>query len=73
MKFPKKVEIIEVGPRDGIQNEKTTIPTDKKIAFIELLNEAGFSRIESTSFVSPKHVPQMADAVQVMEAVEQKE
>lgn len=73
MKFPKKVDIIEVGPRDGIQNEKTFIPTDKKIEFIELLNDAGFARIESTSFVSPKHVPQMADAIQVMEGIQPKE
>lgn len=73
MTFPEKVEIIEVGPRDGIQNEQAFIPTDKKIKFIELLNEAGFSRIESTSFVSPKHVPQMADAFEVMEGIDRKE
>ncbi len=62
MGFPEKVTIIEVGPRDGLQNEKNFVPTDKKINFIKKLKEAGLSEIEITSFVSPKWVPQMKDA-----------
>ena len=60
------VEIYEVGPRDGLQNEKRTIPTADKLALIEKLANCGFRRIEATSFVSPKWVPQMADAADVM-------
>lgn len=60
------VEIVEVGPRDGLQNEKRLIPTAQKLALIERLASAGFGRIEATSFVSPKWVPQMADAAAVM-------
>lgn len=62
MGFPEKVTIIEVGPRDGLQNEKNFVPTEKKINFIKKLKEAGLSEIEITSFVSPKWVPQMKDA-----------
>jgi hydroxymethylglutaryl-CoA lyase len=62
MNLPKFVEIIEVGPRDGIQNEKKFIPTDKKIELINELSKTGIKRMEATSFVSPKHVPQMSDA-----------
>ncbi|MES9793183.1 hydroxymethylglutaryl-CoA lyase, partial [Priestia megaterium] len=62
MGFPEKVTIIEVGPRDGLQNEKNFVPTDKKINFIKKSKEAGLSEIEITSFVSPKWVPQMKDA-----------
>lgn len=65
----ERVEIYEVGPRDGLQNEKQLIPTDRKIRLIELLAECGFARIEATSFVSPKWVPQMSDAAMVMAAV----
>ena len=60
------VEIFEMGPRDGLQNEKRLIPAEEKIALVDLLSTAGFRRIEVTSFVSPKWVPQMADAAQVM-------
>jgi hydroxymethylglutaryl-CoA lyase len=60
------VEIYEVGPRDGLQNEKRLIPTDQKVALIDLLSQAGFKRIEVASFVSPKWVPQMADSSAVM-------
>ncbi|MDO5621988.1 MAG: hydroxymethylglutaryl-CoA lyase [Paracoccus sp. (in: a-proteobacteria)] len=60
------VEIFEMGPRDGLQNEKRLIPAAEKIALVNLLSRAGFRRIEVTSFVSPKWVPQMADAAQVM-------
>lgn len=60
------VEIFEVGPRDGLQNEKRPIPTDRKIALVDLLSQAGFRRIEVASFVSPKWVPQMADSAAVL-------
>lgn len=56
------VRIVEVGPRDGLQNESTPIPTEVKLAFIQNLAEAGLSEIEATSFVSPKWVPQLGDA-----------
>jgi len=65
MKYPNKVILTEVGPRDGLQNEKGEVPTANKIEFIENLVEAGARRIEATSFVSPKWVPQMADAKEV--------
>ena len=63
------VEIFEVGPRDGLQNEKRMVPAADKIALVDLLSTAGFRRIEVTSFVSPKWVPQMADAAQVMAGI----
>ncbi|MDO5604102.1 MAG: hydroxymethylglutaryl-CoA lyase [Paracoccus sp. (in: a-proteobacteria)] len=65
----EKVEIFEMGPRDGLQNEKRLIPAAEKIALVDLLSRAGFRRIEVTSFVSPKWVPQMADAAQVMAGI----
>ena len=61
-----RVEIFEVGPRDGLQNHAAIIATADKIALIDLLSTAGFSRIEVASFVSPKWVPQMADSAQVL-------
>jgi hydroxymethylglutaryl-CoA lyase len=60
--LPSRVRIVEVGPRDGLQNEAASIPTADKIAFVNALAEAGHSMIEATAFVSPKWVPQMADA-----------
>lgn len=63
------VRIYEVGPRDGLQNEKAVIATDKKIALIDLLSAAGFDHIEATSFVSPKWVPQLADAEAVLAGI----
>ncbi|WP_299839734.1 hydroxymethylglutaryl-CoA lyase [uncultured Paracoccus sp.] len=63
------VEIFEMGPRDGLQNEKRLIPTAEKIALVDLLSTAGFRRIEVTSFVSPKWVPQMGDAAEVMAGI----
>jgi len=60
------VEIFEVGPRDGLQNEKRLIPTVEKVALVDLLSRAGFRRIEVASFVSPKWVPQMADSAEVL-------
>lgn len=66
MYFPKHVEIIEVGPRDGLQNEKIFVPTESKKKLIEKLVLAGFDRIETASFVHPKVVPQMADAAEIV-------
>ncbi len=63
------VELYEVGPRDGLQNEKRVIPTFDKLALIEKLSRCGFRRIEAASFVSPRWVPQMADAAEVMAGV----
>lgn len=69
----KLVELYEVGPRDGLQNEKRVIATADKLALIEKLSRCGFRRIEATSFVSPKWVPQMADAAEVMADVPRRE
>jgi len=63
------VEIFEVGPRDGLQNEKRQIPTAEKVALVNLLSRAGFRRIEVASFVSPKWVPQMADSAEVLAGI----
>jgi hydroxymethylglutaryl-CoA lyase len=63
--FPRQVRIVEVGPRDGLQNEAALIATADKIAFVNRLSEAGHSTIEVSAFVSPKWVPQMADASEV--------
>lgn len=65
--LPKKVTIIEVGPRDGLQNEKNQVETDVKLEFIRLLKKSGVTEMELTSFVSPKWVPQMSDALEIME------
>lgn len=67
--MPEHVEIFEVSPRDGLQNEKRMIPTVEKIALVDLLSGAGFRRIEVASFVSPKWVPQMADSAQVLAGI----
>ena len=67
--LPQSVRIVEVGPRDGLQNETTLIPTEQKIEMINLLSRSGLKTIETTSFVSPKRVPQMADASQVLEGI----
>lgn len=63
------VEIFEVGPRDGLQNEQRRIPTAEKIALVDCLGRAGFRRIEIASFVSPKWVPQMADSAEVLAGI----
>ncbi len=63
---PTAVQIVEVGPRDGLQNEKVQIPTAQKIQFIQLLAEAGLPAVEATSFVSPRAIPQLSDADAVM-------
>lgn len=69
MSIKKVVEIVEVGPRDGLQNEKKFVPTEQKIELIKQLSKSGIKRIEAASFVSPKHVPQMRDGREVMEAI----
>jgi hydroxymethylglutaryl-CoA lyase len=69
MALPADVRIVEVGPRDGLQNEKTDIGTANKIALIDRLSKTGLRSIEATAFVSPKWVPQMADAAEVMAGI----
>lgn len=66
MAYPRKIAVHELGPREGMQIEKTPIPTSEKIRLIDMLSECNFPEIETTSFVSPKWVPQMADAEQVV-------
>ena len=68
--IPRRVTIVEVGPRDGLQNEKAAISTADKVAFVNKLSRAGLPVVEVTAFVSPKWVPQMADAADVMAAIE---
>jgi hydroxymethylglutaryl-CoA lyase len=70
--LPREVRLCEVGPRDGLQNEKAMVPTDVKVMLIDMLTDAGFPAIEATSFVSPKWVPQMADAADVMARISRK-
>jgi len=70
MKLPRTVSLVDVGPRDGLQNEKQPVPAAAKIALVHRLQEAGLRRIEVTSFVSPKWVPQMADNAEVMAGIE---
>ncbi|WP_170478949.1 hydroxymethylglutaryl-CoA lyase [Ruegeria arenilitoris] len=67
------VEIFEVGPRDGLQNEKRQIPVSEKVALVDCLSQAGFHRIEVASFVSPKWVPQMAGSAEVLAGITRKE
>ncbi len=69
MTLPQSVHIVEVGPRDGLQNEKQVVPTETKIEFIRRLADTGLKTIEATAFVSPKWVPQMADHAEVMRAL----
>ena len=66
MNYPPRVKIVDVGPRDGLQNEKLPVPAAVKIELVHRLQDAGLKEIEVTSFVSPKWVPQMADALDVM-------
>lgn len=66
---PKTVRIVEVGPRDGLQNEQAQLPTEHKIRFIELLAEAGLPVVEATSFVHPRAIPQLSDASAVMAGI----
>src|SRR5256885_17253378 len=69
---PDFVRIVEVGPRDGLQNEPGEVPTDVKIQLIERLADAGLPAVEATAFVSPKWGPQMADHTEVLERVRRK-
>ena len=69
MSIPSRVHLIDVGPRDGLQNEKTPVPAAVKIELVHRLQQAGLKEIEVTSYVSPKWVPQMADNHEVMEGV----
>ena len=69
MGFPGRVQLIDVGPRDGLQNEKQPVPAAVKIELVQRLQAAGLTEIEVTSFVSPKWVPQMADAAEVMAGI----
>jgi hydroxymethylglutaryl-CoA lyase len=66
MTYPLHVRVVEVGPRDGLQNEPSTVPAEAKVALIEALADAGLTSIEAGSFVSPKWVPQMADTAEVL-------
>ncbi|BDB22805.1 hydroxymethylglutaryl-CoA lyase [Cupriavidus sp. TA19] len=72
MTIPNYVKIVEVGPRDGLQNEKAMVPTDVKVALVNQLTDAGFVNIEAASFVSPKWVPQMADGADVMARIQRR-
>jgi hydroxymethylglutaryl-CoA lyase len=69
MKLPAKVKLVDVGPRDGLQNEKQPVPAAVKIELVHRLQDAGLKNIEVTSFVSPKWVPQMADNAEVMAGI----
>jgi hydroxymethylglutaryl-CoA lyase len=70
--LPQAVRIVEVGPRDGLQNEKREVPTKVKLELIERLADAGLPAVEATAFVSPKWVPQMADHTEVLEGIRRK-
>jgi len=72
MSFPSYVKVVEVSPRDGLQNEANIIPTATKIKFINALSETGLSVIEATSFVSPKWIPQLADGSEVFQGITKK-
>src|SRR6266567_6911512 len=67
--LPRSIRVVEVGPRDGLQNEKALIPTAHKIRFIQMLADAGLSVVEATSFVSPRAIPQLSDASAVMAGI----
>ncbi len=72
MSLPRKVTMVEVGPRDGLQNETQSVPTAVKLELIERLADAGIPVIQATAFVSPKWVPQMADHTQIMNGIRRK-
>lgn len=71
--LPSKVKIVEVGPRDGLQNERDIISTENKVEFIKRLSASGLTDIEVSSFVSPKWIPQLADAKEVVSSIEMKD
>lgn len=70
--LPSFVRVVEVGPRDGLQNEKVQVPTEQKIQFINMLSETGLPVVEATSFVSPRAIPQLSDASAVMAGIERR-
>ena len=72
MKYPSRVKLVDVGPRDGLQNEKSQVPAAVKIELVHRLQDAGLKEIEVTSFVSPKWVPQMADNAEVMAGIQRR-
>ena len=72
MNYPNRVKLVDVGPRDGLQNEKGAVPAAVKVELVHRLQEAGLKDIEVTSFVSPKWVPQMADALEVMAGIQRR-
>jgi hydroxymethylglutaryl-CoA lyase len=72
MTLPSKVKLVDVGPRDGLQNEKQPVPAAVKVELVQRLQDAGLKEIEVTSFVSPKWVPQMADAAEVMAGIQRR-
>ena len=72
MKLPPTVEIVEVGPRDGLQSEDENVPTSEKISLLETLTGAGIKRFEATSFASPKRIPQLADAEEMLDGLPSK-
>jgi len=73
MSFPQQVKIVEVGPRDGLQNESVTVPAEIKVQLVEKLADAGLRVIESGAFVSPKWVPQMATSAEVFRQIRQRD
>ena len=72
MSLPNEVRLFEVGPRDGLQNEKDIVPVEVKVGLIDRLTAAGLPVIEATSFVSPKWIPQLADAAEVLARIQRK-
>jgi hydroxymethylglutaryl-CoA lyase len=72
MKYPTRVKLVDVGPRDGLQNEKQPVPAETKVGLVHRLQQAGLTEIEVTSFVSPKWVPQMADNAEVMRGIQRR-
>ncbi len=73
MSFPHRVKLVDVAPRDGLQNEATLVPAEVKIELVHRLQQAGLKHIEVTSFVSPKWVPQMADNAEVMAGIQRQQ
>ena len=72
MKYPARVKIVDVSPRDGLQNEKGSVPTEVRVELVDRLTDAGLQSVEAGSFVSPKWVPQMADSAEVMASIRRK-
>ena len=72
MKYPARVKIVDVSPRDGLQNEKGSVPTEVRVELVDRLTDAGLQSVEAGSFVSPKWVPQMADSAEVMARIRRK-